>query len=136
MSKMKTDYDPIEMKIADLKPRMKRLKVTFKVIEKGDTREVTIRRDDSNHHIADAVVADETGYVVMPLWDEMIDEVEVGNTYTLSNGYTGTFRGSLRLNIGKYGKITDAEEEIGEVSLENDVSETAGEPHYYRGKGT
>lgn len=133
---MKTDYDPIEMKIADLKPRMKRLKVTFKVIEKGDAREVTIKRDDSNHLIADALVADETGCVVMPLWDEMIDEVEVGSKYTLSNGYTGTFRGSLRLKIGKYGKITDAEEEIDEVNLENDVKKIAGETHYYRGKGT
>jgi replication factor A1 len=133
---MKTDYDPIEMEIAELKPRMKRLKVTFKVIEKGNPREVTIKRDESKHQIADAVVADETGSVVMPLWDEMIDEIEVGRTYTLSNGYTGTFRGSLRLNIGKYGKITEAEEEIEEVNPENDVSESAEESHYYRGKGT
>ncbi|TFG14468.1 single-stranded DNA-binding protein [Candidatus Thorarchaeota archaeon] len=133
---MKTDYDPIEMEIAELKPRMKRLKVTFKVLEKSNPREVTIKRDDSNHQIADAVVADETGSVVMPLWDKMIDEIEVGRTYTLSNGYTGTFRGSLRLNIGKYGKITDAEEEIDGVNLENDVSELAEKPHYYRGKGT
>jgi replication factor A1 len=133
---MKTDYDPIEMEIAELKPRMKRLKVTFKVIEKGNPREVTIKRDESKHQIADAVVADETGSVVMPLWDEMIDEIEVGRTYTLSNGYTGTFRGSLRLNIGKYGKITEAEEDIDEVNPEHDVSESAEESHYYRGKGT
>ncbi|MFW9886313.1 MAG: hypothetical protein ACFFEX_18145, partial [Candidatus Thorarchaeota archaeon] len=43
-------------------------------------------------------------------------------TYLLKNGYTGLFKGNLRLNIGKYGELSDAEEAIEEVNTDNDMS--------------
>jgi len=64
----------------------------------------------------------------MPFWDAMIDEVAEGKTYLLTNGYTTLFRGNLRLNIGRYGELSEAEEEIEEVNMELDMSE---EEHDY-----
>ncbi|MHA3963738.1 MAG: single stranded DNA-binding domain-containing protein [Candidatus Thorarchaeota archaeon SMTZ1-45] len=108
--------------MAELRPRMKNLTISFKVLEKGEEREVTSRQDMTTHRVLDAVVGDSTGTVAVPLWDDTIDNIEAGKTYTLKNGYTGLFRGNLRLNIGKYGELSEAEETIEEVNTENDMS--------------
>ncbi len=127
---MSYDREPIEAVVADLKPRMKNITITFKVIEKGEAREVTSRRDNETHRVADAVVGDSTGIVTIPLWDDTIERLEVGSTYLLKNGYTGLYQGFLRLNIGRYGEIEDAEEPIEEVNQEVDMSATEHEREY------
>lgn len=128
--------DPVVVTVAELAPSMKNLTVTFKVLEKNEAREVTSRRDGQTHRVADAVVGDSTGTVVMPLWNESIESVEVDKTYKLENGYTGLFQSHLRLNIGRYGVITESEEEIAEVNMENDLSEAEHErPRRYGGYG-
>ncbi|MHA2193112.1 MAG: hypothetical protein ACXAAR_06750, partial [Candidatus Thorarchaeota archaeon] len=71
--------------------------------------EVSSRRDMTTHRVLDAIVGDSTGTVAVPLWDDTIDAVEADKTYVLKNGYTGLFRGNLRLNVGKYGELSDAE---------------------------
>lgn len=127
------EREPIEATVAELKPRMKNLIITFKVVEKGEEREVTSRNDNTSHRVLDAIVGDTTGCVAVPLWDEAIDSVEEGGTYTLRNGYTGLFRGNLRLNVGKYGELSQAEEAIEEVNMENDMSAEEHEDTRRRG---
>ena len=119
---MSYDREPIEASVADLRPRMKSLNITFKVVEKGEAREVTSRRDGETHRVLDAVAGDATGTVILSLWDDMIDTVEQDKTYRLENGYTSLFQGHLRLNIGRYGEIKDAEDSIDEVETDNDLS--------------
>ncbi|MFX1559843.1 MAG: single-stranded DNA-binding protein [Promethearchaeota archaeon] len=116
------ESEPIEATVAELKPRMRNVTITFKVVGTGEEREVSSRRDGETHRVADATVGDSTGTVQVPLWDSSIDDIEAGATYTLKNGYTGLFRGNLRLNIGKYGEISEAEEAIEEVNEEVDMS--------------
>ncbi|MGY5873876.1 MAG: single-stranded DNA-binding protein [Candidatus Thorarchaeota archaeon] len=116
------EREPIEATVAELKPRMKNITITFKVVEVGEEREVTSRGDGSTHRVADVTVGDSTGTVQVPLWDDTIDSVTAGNTYLLKNGYTGLFRGNLRLNVGKYGELSEAEEAIEEVNTEVDMS--------------
>jgi replication factor A1 len=116
------EREPIEATVAELKPRMKNVTITFKVVATGEEREVSSRNDGATHRVADVTVGDSTGVVQVPLWDSSIDEIEEGSTYTLKNGYTGLFRGNLRLNIGKYGEITEAEDAIEEVNEEVDMS--------------
>ncbi len=132
---MSYDREPVEAVVADLKPRMKNLVISFKVMETGEEREVSSRGSGETHRVLDAVVADTTGCVSVPLWDSTIDEVEVGQTYTLKNGYTGLFRGNLRLNIGKYGELSEAEEPIEEVNMEVDMSEEEHEDTRRRSYG-
>ena len=116
------EREPIEATVAELKPRMKNITITFKVVAIGEEREVTSRNDGATHRVADATVGDSTGCVQVPLWDSSIDDMKAGSTYTLKNGYTGLFRGNLRLNIGKYGEIAEAEEAIEEINEEVDMS--------------
>ncbi len=121
--------EPIEATVEQLRPRMKNLTVTFKLVEIGEPRDVKSRADGEEHRIADAVVGDSTGVVVMPLWDQSIDEMQVGQTYVLKNGYTTLFKGYLRLNIGRYGEVSGSETPIEEVNMENNMSD---EYHEYR----
>jgi replication factor A1 len=116
------EREPIEATVAELKPRMKNVTITFKVVATGEEREVSSRSDGATHRVADATVGDSTGIVQVPLWDSSIDDIVAGTTYTLKNGYTGLFRGNLRLNIGKYGEVSEAEEAIEEVNEEVDMS--------------
>ena len=119
---MSYDREPVEATVADLRPQMKSLNIIFKVVEKGESREVTSRRDGETHRVVDAVAGDTTGTVILSLWDDFIDTINVDSTYKLENGYTSLFQGHLRLNIGRYGKIEEAEKAIKKVDLENDLS--------------
>ncbi len=116
------EREPIEATVAELKPRMKNVTIVFKVVAVGEEREVTSRSDGATHRVADATVGDSTGCVQVPLWDTSIDEMKPGTTYQLKNGYTGLFRGNLRLNIGKFGELSESEEAIEEVNEEVDMS--------------
>ncbi|MGY5877105.1 MAG: hypothetical protein RTU30_15240 [Candidatus Thorarchaeota archaeon] len=116
------DREPIEATVAELKPRMKNVTISFKVLETGEEREVSSRDSGETHRVLDAVVGDSTAIVSVPLWDANIDSVEIGNTYILKNGYTGLFRGNLRLNIGRYGELSASEDDIEEVNKEVDMS--------------
>ena len=108
------EREPIEAVISELKPRMKSVNISFKVIEKGEVRDVTSRSDGEQHRVCDTIVGDSSGKVTVPLWDAAIDEIEAEKTYRLENGYTTLFQGHLRLNIGRYGTLKPAEEEIAE----------------------
>jgi len=129
--------EPVEATVSELKPRMKNLTVFFKVIEKGEAREVASRKDGSTHRVLDAVVGDSTAIVTMPLWDDSIEKVETDKTYKLENGYTTLYQGHLRLNIGRYGVLSEAEEPIESVNMDLDMSEPEHERperrHFYQG---
>ena len=130
------EREPIEAKISELTPRMKSVNISFKVVDKGEVREVTSRADGAQHRVCDTVVGDSTGIVTIPLWDAAIDEVEIEKTYRLENGYTTLFQGHLRLNIGRYGTLKEAEDSIEEVNKEVDMSEQEHESRpRYGGRG-
>ena len=116
------EREPIEATVAELKPRMKNVTISFKVVSIGEQREIESRNDGSTHRVCDITVGDSSGIVQVPLWDETIDAIEEGSTYNLTNGYTGLFRGNLRLNVGKYGKLEAAEEAIEDVNMDVDMS--------------
>ncbi len=116
------EREPIEATVAELKPRMKNVTISFKVTSIGEEREIESRNDGSSHRVCDITVGDASGIVQVPLWDDAIDSIEEGATYNLTNGYTGLFRGNLRLNVGRYGKLEQAEDAIEEVNMSVDMS--------------
>jgi replication factor A1 len=101
---------------------MKNVTISFKVTDMSEEREVSSRKDGTTHRVCDITVGDTTGTVQVPLWDDTIDSVEENVTYNLTNGYTGLFRGNLRLNVGRYGKLEQAEDDIEEVNVDVNMS--------------
>ena len=92
--------------IKDLADGMKRVSVEGKVVEKGDTREVRSKYKDETYRIADAVIADESGSIKLTLWNEQIEQVNVGDNVKIDNGYVTSFKGEVQLNVGKFGQMT------------------------------
>jgi replication factor A1 len=114
---------PVEAKVGELTPQSRAVNVTAKVVSKSEVRDIPMGRDGSAHKVCDALVADETGSVYLTLWDDNIEKVNEDDTIRIENGYVTLFKGNMRLNIGKYGKMEQASEPFeGEVNTENNVS--------------
>jgi replication factor A1 len=120
-----SDYEeePL-MKIGDLKSYSRKVYTIAKVISIGEPREVTSRNDNSKHNVCESLIADETGSVYLTLWDDSIDQVEEDMVLKLNNAYVNVFRGSMRLNLGKYGSFEILDEApFDDVELENNISD-------------
>ena len=114
---------PVEAKVGELTPQSRAVNVTAKVVSKSEIREIPMGRDGSAHKVCDALVGDETGVVYLTLWDDNITKINDGDTIRVENGYVTLFKGNMRLNIGKYGKLEMAKEPLSaEVNTENNVS--------------
>jgi replication factor A1 len=112
----------VEATSAELKPGMKSVNVTFKVMSISEERSVESRKTGDTYRVVDVMVGDSSGMILMPIWNETIETIEDGASYTLSNGYTGLFKGNLRLQLGKFGSIASADETIDEVNSEINMS--------------
>ena len=120
--------EPVEAKVGDLNPQSKAVNVTAKVVSKTEIREIPMGRDGSPHKVSDALIGDETGVVYLTLWDDNIEKVNENDTVRVENGYVTLFKGNIRLNIGKYGKLEPAQTPLAaEVNTENNVSSKAYE---------
>jgi replication factor A1 len=110
------------MEVTGLRPFQKKIDLVVKVVQMNDAREVSSKIDNTQHKVTEALVGDATGTVLLTLWDDAINSIEVGKVYSVQNSYTSTFRNSLRLNLGRYGKMEAAAQEI-EVKTDNNISE-------------
>lgn len=95
------------MKIAELKPGMRRVDVTGKIIDMETPREVQTKFGPGQ--VASAILQDESGSVKVTLWNENIAKVEITDTIEIQNGYVDSFRGELQLNVGRYGRLSKVE---------------------------
>ncbi len=129
---------PVEAKVGELTPQSRAVNVTAKVVSKSEIREIPMGRDGSAHKVCDALVGDETGVIYLTLWDDNITKVNEGDSIRVENGYVTLFKGNMRLNIGKYGKLEPAKEPLTvEVNTENNVSSKTYEQERrpFRGRG-
>ena len=94
------------MKIKELQTGMKQIEVEADVVDKGNARQVQSRFGNQTLNVADAVVQDESGTIKLTLWNEQIDQVNVGDKIKIENGYVTSFKGEIQLNVGKFGKLT------------------------------
>jgi len=108
--------------VEDLAPKLRKINIAVKAVEREETRQVESKRDGSQHTVCEILVGDETGSVILTLWDERVEEVEIGGTYEIKNGFISLFKGNIRLNVGKFGEIKKLEDKDTSVNKENNVS--------------
>jgi len=133
LSSEETSEGKEPMKVEGLTPNSREVNLIVKVVSINQPRNVTSRRDQTMHKVADALVGDETGCLYLTLWDDKIDEITEGKTIRIENGYINLFRGSMRLNIGRYGNLISLEESpISQVKTENNLSDKQYEQWGYR----
>ena len=123
------------VKVSELTAYSKQVNTTVKVVQKGEARETVSRQDGTTHRVLDALVGDDTGTIYMTLWDDNIDKVNEGDTVNVKNGYVRPFKGSMRLNIGRYGTLEPAETPLGDVNTQNNLSDKVVEERPYRSFG-
>ena len=125
------------MKVNELQPR-KSATVTVKVVSKGEPKQV-MGKDGSPHKVADILVGDETGSILFSLWDNDIDKVSEGDVLNITDGYVNVVRGSMRLSLGRQGKMEKVNENIENVNTENNLSnkqvEEGPRPRRFGGRG-
>ncbi len=137
---MASDDNEVDMvKIGNLTQYSRKVYTVAKVISKTEEREVTSRSDMSTHRVAEALVADETGSIYLTLWDDVLDAVEDDQILDIKDAYVNLFRGSMRLNLGRYGSYELLEEApFDDVDLDNNLSSKVFERQprgYDRGRG-
>lgn len=95
------------MKIVELKPGMRRVDVSGKIVKIEGPRDVQTKFGPGQ--VATATLQDDSGTVKVTLWNENISKVSLDDTVQIENGYVDSFRGELQLNVGRYGKLTKIE---------------------------
>lgn len=127
---MEKESAKVMTKIKDLNAQTKSANVVAKVVSVGEKREVQ-GRFGGPRELAEAVVGDETGTVILTLWGDQIGTVQRDDTIYLENGFVSLVRGHLRLNCGKYGNLGKSDAQVPEVNTANDMS-SVEHPQEYR----
>ena len=129
-----TEEQSVETKIKDLNPRSKRVDVFAKCLEVGEPKEIPGRFGGSRK-VAEATIADETGAIVLSLWDDQIGTVTKEDLLQIKNGYVSLVRGHMRLNVGKYGTLDKGDGGLDEVMTDPNMSDKEYEQPPRRNRG-
>jgi replication factor A1 len=113
--------EPVELKVKDLTTETKSVNLTVKVVSVGQPEAVPAR-GGGVRHVTEASVGDDTATVIMSLWEKQSDGIVEDTTLRIENGYVSLVRGHMRLNVGKYGRMTPSDADVGEVNTEENMS--------------
>lgn len=122
MRTRKSYFDRIESKkskINELEPFQQKINVIFKVLRKGRTRKI----QKNNTNVCEFLVADDTGTILLTVWNEDIEMLEQGEYFALYDGYINIHRNKLKLNKRRYGEIEPCPDQEYEINIENNLSE-------------
>ncbi len=92
------------MNIKDLKPKLGKIDLIADVVSKDAPR--SFEKFGKSSKVCDAKLKDSTGEVKFTLWNEQVDQVNVGDKIHITNGYADEFKGTLQLSTGKFGAFT------------------------------
>ena len=91
-------------KIAELTAGGKKVEIEGKVVQKEEAREVVTKFGRKKG--CNTVIEDDSGSIMLVLWEGDVDRVNEGDTVKVENGYVNEWKGTLQLNIGQFGKLT------------------------------
>ncbi len=110
------------MAVADLQPKQGNVELTLDIVDKGDIR--TFNKFGKDGRVCNAKGKDETGEITLSLWNEQIDQVNVGDKIKISNGWVSEWQGEKQLSTGKFGKL----EVVGKAGEGAPAAEAPAEP--------
>lgn len=93
------------MKIKDLTVGMNNVTVEGTIISKGRTKSFISKKTGRVVRVAEAKLKDESGEIILVLWNKQISAVNKGDKIKITNGYVNEYRGNLQLNVGRNGSI-------------------------------
>ena len=91
------------MKIKDIQPGIGIDIIEATVKELKEIREFS--RFGKPGKVREAVIEDETGEIILVLWDEMVEKYDEGDRVKVINAYAKSFRGNIQINTCRYCNI-------------------------------
>jgi ssDNA-binding replication factor A large subunit len=92
------------MKVSELQARQGDVNIILEITEKGDER--TFEKFGKTGRVCNAKGKDEEGdEISLTLWNEQIDQVNVGDKVKVTKGYVGEWQGEKQLSTGKFGTL-------------------------------
>ena len=90
---------------------MKKINLTAHVKEVSEPSKVHTQFRD-NAVVSNAVLEDETGTILLCLWDQQVNMVQVGDSIEVKNSHVAMFKGERQLRLGKNGTVTILEKPL------------------------
>lgn len=109
------------MAIADLKVREGKVDIVVEVVAKDESRE--FEKFGRTGKVCTATVKDDSGQIKLSLWNEQVDNINVGDKIHVINGYVNEFQGEPQLTAGKFGRIEIVEKAEEVVTPDEKVEE-------------
>jgi replication factor A1 len=116
------EQQSVEVKIKDLTPQSKRVDVLAKCQDVSEPKDIP-GKFGNTRKVAEATVADETGAIILSLWDNQIGTIAKDDVIEIKNGYVSLVRGHMRLNVGKYGSLAKSEKPLESTSTALNMSD-------------
>ncbi len=99
-----------DLKIKDLSSNVKRFNLRAKVTEKSIPKTVFSRLGEALL-LSTATISDGSGKIRLPLWNDQIDTVSVGDLLHIENAQLKRFRGELQVRVSKFSGLRVIEKE-------------------------
>ncbi len=108
--------------VESLEHQTKNLTLRVMVQSKEDERIVHTKQDGREHRVTTFLVGDASGCILLTLWDEMIDQLEVGSTIMIFGAYIRFYHGQRLLNVARHGKLVPISSHI-QINKSHNFSE-------------
>jgi len=93
-----------DLKIKDLSSDVKRFNLRAKVTEKSIPKTVFSKFGEALL-LSTATISDGSGKIRLPLWNEQIETVSVGDLLHIENAQLKKFRGELQVTVGRFSEL-------------------------------
>lgn len=107
----KQNPSPSHAKIGDLRVGMKKVNLMADVLETSEPSKVHTQFRD-NALVSNALIGDETGKIMLCLWDQQVNSVSVGDHIEVRNAHVATFKGEKQLRLGRNGTVNVLEKPL------------------------
>lgn len=93
------------VKISEVRAGSGNITVEGEIIAKEEPRDV-VSKFGKRLRVCNATLQDDSGSILLSLWNDDIDKVNVGDRVLVENGWASEFKQQVQISAGKYGKIT------------------------------
>ena len=94
------------MHVKDLRPKSPVDTITLEITDKSPVRE--FQKFGKPGRVCSATGKDETGSVTISLWNEEIEQVNVGDKIKITDGFCTEWQGNKQVTAGRKGKLEKA----------------------------
>jgi len=93
------------LNVQNLQPGMSHVNIAVKILSTSGSKQL-VTSTGVNHEIVELEVGDKSGSIKLVLWDEkIIPDLKKDDIVSIENGFVTSFKGSWRINVGRYGTI-------------------------------